>query len=146
MVYMCRPDTSRRQRRRLPPLPLAIALVPLKCSSRNLQFPHRVPFAKEKMPWCPCPFKNEAYSPDKWIIQNRAEGKSRFCTITEEENEISLTSMVKCVFTLHRHERLLTEPTTGPSFIELLSTRNCLNHEICLDINRITNQISNCCI
>ena len=58
-----RPDTSRRQRRRLPPLPLAIALVPLKCSSRNLQFPHKVPFAKEKMPWCTRPFKNEAYSP-----------------------------------------------------------------------------------
>ena len=57
-----RPDTSRRQRRRLPPLPVAIALVPLKCSSRNLQFPHRVPFAKQKMPWCP--FKNEAYRPD----------------------------------------------------------------------------------
>ena len=33
---------------------------PLKCSSRNLQFPHRVPFTEEKMPWCPCPFKNEA--------------------------------------------------------------------------------------
>ena len=30
-----RPDTSRRQRRRLPPCPLVIALVPLKCSSRN---------------------------------------------------------------------------------------------------------------
>ena len=56
-----RPDTSRRQRRRLPPCPLVIALVPLKCSSRNLQFPHRVPFTKEKMPWCPCPFKNKAY-------------------------------------------------------------------------------------
>ena len=38
----------------LPPCPLVIALVPLKCSSRNLQFPHRVPFAKEKIPWCPC--------------------------------------------------------------------------------------------
>ena len=56
-----RPDTSHRQRRRLPPCPLSIALVPLKCSSINLQFPHRVPFTKEKMPWCPCPFKNEAY-------------------------------------------------------------------------------------
>ena len=43
------------------------ALVPLKCSSRNLQFienlqfPHRVPFTEEKMLWCPCPLKNEAY-------------------------------------------------------------------------------------
>ena len=46
-----------------PPLPLVIALVPLKCSNWNLQFPHRVPFAKEKMPWCPYPFKNEAYRP-----------------------------------------------------------------------------------
>ena len=37
--------------------------MPLKCSSRNWQFPQRVPFIKEKMPWCPCPFKNEAYMP-----------------------------------------------------------------------------------
>ena len=62
-MYNVRPDTSRRQRRQLPPCPLVIALVPLKCSSRNLQFPHRVPFTKEKMPWCPYPFKNEAYRP-----------------------------------------------------------------------------------
>ena len=60
-----RPDTSRRQRRRLPPCPLVIALVPLKCSSTILQFHHRVPFTKKKMPRCPCPFKNEAYSPEK---------------------------------------------------------------------------------
>ena len=40
--------------------PLVIALVPFKFS-RNLQFPQRVPLTKEKMPWCPCPFKNEAY-------------------------------------------------------------------------------------
>ena len=47
----------------LPPCPLVIALVPLKCSSTNLQFHHRVPFTKEKMPWCPCPFKNKVYRP-----------------------------------------------------------------------------------
>ena len=41
--------------------PLVIALVPLKCSNRNLQFPHRVPFTKEKMPWCHYPFKNEVH-------------------------------------------------------------------------------------
>ena len=32
----------------------------MKCSGRKLQLPHRVPFTKKKMPWCPCPFKNEA--------------------------------------------------------------------------------------
>ena len=48
-------------------VPLVIALVPLKCSSRNLQFHHRVPFTKEKMPWCPCPFKNEAYRPERFM-------------------------------------------------------------------------------
>ena len=31
--------------------------MPLRCSSRNLQFLHRLPFFREKMPWCPCPFK-----------------------------------------------------------------------------------------
>ena len=29
-----------------------------------IEFPHRVPFTKEKIPWCPCPFKNEAHRPD----------------------------------------------------------------------------------
>ena len=43
-------------------MPLVIASVPLKC----FQFPLRVvPFTKEKMPWCPCPFKNEAYRPER---------------------------------------------------------------------------------
>ena len=37
-----RPEFSRRQQRRLPPCPLVIALVPLKCSRRNLQIPHSV--------------------------------------------------------------------------------------------------------
>ena len=42
----------------MPPCPLVIALVPLKCSSRNLKFPHMVSSTtKEKKPWCPCPFK-----------------------------------------------------------------------------------------
>ena len=42
--------------------PLVNALVPFKCTIRNLQFPHRVvAFTKEKMPWCTCPYKNEAY-------------------------------------------------------------------------------------
>ena len=38
-----RPYTSQRQQRRLPPFPLVIALVPLERSSRNIQFPYRVP-------------------------------------------------------------------------------------------------------
>ena len=37
--------------------------LPMKCFIRILQFSHRVPFTKEKMPRCPCPFKNEAYRP-----------------------------------------------------------------------------------
>ena len=45
-----RPDTSQRQRRGLPQFPLVIALVPLKCSNRNLQFPQSVPLTIEKMP------------------------------------------------------------------------------------------------
>ena len=49
----------------LTPCPLVIALVPFKCSSRNLTFLHSVSFTKEKMPWCPCPFKNEAHMPDR---------------------------------------------------------------------------------
>ena len=32
-----------------------------------LHFPHRVPLTKEKMPWCPCPFKNGAYRPDSYL-------------------------------------------------------------------------------
>ena len=44
-----------------------VVFVPLKCSSRNWQFPCRVPFTKEKMPWCPCPFKNELYGPERGL-------------------------------------------------------------------------------
>ena len=61
----CRNDTSRRQRRRVPPCPLLIVLVLLKCSKVGiLQFPHRVPhLPRRKMPWCPnlplAQFKNE---------------------------------------------------------------------------------------
>ena len=54
-----RSDTSRRQPRWLPPCPLVIALVPLKRSSSNLQFHHRVPCIPYKMPWCLCPFKKK---------------------------------------------------------------------------------------
>ena len=55
-----RPDTSRRQWRWLPTCLWLLPLCPLY-PSRNLQFPHRVSFTKEKIPWCPCHFKNEAY-------------------------------------------------------------------------------------
>ena len=38
----------------------SIGLVPLKFYSKNLQFPHKVPFTTgEKMPWCPCHFKTK---------------------------------------------------------------------------------------
>ena len=39
---------------------MVIALVPLKCSSRNLQYPHELSFTKEQMPWCPCPLKKRS--------------------------------------------------------------------------------------
>ena len=89
---LARPDTSQRQRRRLPPLPLVIALVPLKCYSRNSQFPHRVPFAKEKMPWCLCPFKSEAYSPGS--TQTMSGGMSVVDTTMEEEPSIMCWSII----------------------------------------------------
>ena len=60
---LCRPATSRRQQRRLPPCPMVVALVPLKCSRRNLQICNRVPFTKEKMSCCPWPLINEGYRP-----------------------------------------------------------------------------------
>ena len=40
--------TSRRQWGRLPPCPLVIGSVPLKCPSRNLHFPHRVPLPRRQ--------------------------------------------------------------------------------------------------
>ena len=51
----------------MPPCPLVIAFVPLKCYKRNLQFLHlprySLGYTEEKMPWCPCPFKDKAYRP-----------------------------------------------------------------------------------
>ena len=54
---------SWRQRRRSPPCPLVIALVPLNRSGRNLQCPHRVPFTKEKTLGALALSKNKAYMP-----------------------------------------------------------------------------------
>ena len=63
--------TSWRQWRRLHPCHLVIALVPLKCSSRNLLFPHRVPFTKEKMPWCPSKMKHSDLNTDNTTVANQ---------------------------------------------------------------------------
>ena len=57
-IYI-RPDTSQRKRIDCLHAP-GHCLGALEMFCRNLQFPHRVPFTKEKMPWCPCPFKNKA--------------------------------------------------------------------------------------
>ena len=48
MTKKGRPDTSRRQQRRLPPLPLVIALVPLKCSIEIYNFLMGCPLPKRK--------------------------------------------------------------------------------------------------
>ena len=54
-------DNSRSQLKRLPACPPIHCLGALeKCSSRNLQFPQRVPFTKKTMPWCHCPFKKRS--------------------------------------------------------------------------------------
>ena len=73
--------TSQRKLRRLPQSSLVIALVPLKCSgaSRTLQFAHRTPFPKEKMPWCPCPLKNNVYMPDAMHFLYVHKGPKLFC-------------------------------------------------------------------
>ena len=63
VLSTCGPDIFTKATGRLPPCPLVIALVPLKCFSRNLQFPHRVPlynaFTIEKMPLFLCPFQKQ---------------------------------------------------------------------------------------
>ena len=110
-----RPDISRTQWRRLPPLPLAIALVPLKCSYRNLQFPHRVPFAKDKTPWCPCPFKNEAYSPNSIIAAlAHTQAKLNKLMLTRLKLLVKLTCTTSdwypAHFCLAEHCLLGTEP------------------------------------
>ena len=48
------------------------------CSSRNLQCPQRVPLSKEKMHWCPCPFKHKVYKPDgikRKVTENKRRAK-----------------------------------------------------------------------
>ena len=59
LPFQTQSDTSRRQQSWLPPCPMVTALVLFKCSRRNLQFAHRVPLTKEKMHWCPSPFKKQ---------------------------------------------------------------------------------------
>ena len=53
MLGAIRPDISRRQ---LLPCPLVIAMVPLKCTSRNLQFPQGCSYRGEN-PLVPFPFQ-----------------------------------------------------------------------------------------
>ena len=74
------PYTSQRQRRQLPPWPLVFALVPLNIERNapvkiNCFLIYRVPSTinrvKEKMTWCPCYFKNEAYSPARLRLLSR---------------------------------------------------------------------------
>ena len=65
-------DTSWRQQRRLPPCPLVIALVPLKCNDCRI-YNFLISFTKYKMSWCPCSFKNEAYRlKPVTLVQNKA--------------------------------------------------------------------------
>ena len=58
-----RPNTSQRQRKRLPPCHKVIALVPLKCPVEIYNFPIGCPLPRRNPPWCPCPFKNVAHRP-----------------------------------------------------------------------------------
>ena len=55
-------------------MPLVIALVPLKCLSRHLQFPHRVPFSKVKnvLQSALALSKNEAYRPAMLLLTRPA--------------------------------------------------------------------------
>ena len=44
----------------MPPYPLVVALVLLKCHSNKYTCPHRVPFTKEEMPLVPLPVKKRS--------------------------------------------------------------------------------------
>ena len=54
-----------------------IASMPPGHCLRKLHFPHRVPFTKEKMPWCPYSFKNEAYRLEA-VTRGKQQGFVRF--------------------------------------------------------------------
>ena len=71
-----------------------MALVPLKCSSRNLQFRHRVPFTGEKMPWCP--FKNGAIQ--AWLCPSVASFYTFFLVFFMAEQLIPNFLYSKCNF------------------------------------------------
>ena len=57
------------------PCPLVIAFGPLKSSNRNLQFPNRMPFTKENMPRCPCPFQKGSIQAWYYTITSTQIGK-----------------------------------------------------------------------
>ena len=62
------PDTSRRQRMRLPPCPRSLPWCPWNAPV-EIYRPHRVLHTKVNMTWCPCPFKNKAYLPGPNFIE-----------------------------------------------------------------------------
>ena len=58
----------------------AIAFMPLGALEINVQTVEiynclMVPFIEEKMPWYPCPYKNEAYM---WMCRGRAVKSTKF--------------------------------------------------------------------
>ena len=72
-------NTSRRQWRR----PLVIALVPLKCSSRNLKFPPRVPFAKKKMHLGALALSKTKHTGLLIVFAKTSSGWSRICYLAD---------------------------------------------------------------
>ena len=59
----------------------AIAFMPLGALEINVQTVEiynclMVPFTEEKMPWYPCPYKNEAYVAERLRAQNSNSGVS----------------------------------------------------------------------
>ena len=57
LAKLSMPETSRGQRKRLPPCPLVVALVPLNAPVEISNF-LRVSYEGD-MPWCPCPFNSK---------------------------------------------------------------------------------------
>ena len=60
------PDTSKRHRGNEGDClhaPWSLPWCPWNAAVEIYNFLYRVPCTKEKLPWCLCPFKNEAYSP-----------------------------------------------------------------------------------
>ena len=152
---MFRPDTSQRQQRQIAAIPPCQAFVPLKCSSTNVQFPHRV-----------CPLPRRKCHGNLPLLKNKANNTA--CKVfmyflscllsvyrkipkavwywTKSTRGWIYSRRITLDFAtrIHKIKRLVSKSpaSTGPNFMALLTGKQrggaCGSMELCAHVKLIS--------